>query len=50
MECERCGLPMKKHIASNGRIFWKCPVCGHEESTPDLDIQSYDSWEEKDDN
>ena len=44
-ECPRCHLPMQKHIAKNGQVFYQCPICGHEELTPDLDTPSYNSWE-----
>ena len=47
MECERCGQPMQRHVGKNGQVFWKCEKCGHIEDTPDLDTQSYDSWEVK---
>ena len=44
-DCPHCRLPMQRHIGKNGQVFWKCPICQHEEPTPDLDTPSYNSWE-----
>lgn len=44
-ECPRCNLPMQRHVGRNGQIFYKCPICGHEEDTRDLDVAPYNNWE-----
>ena len=45
MECPHCKLPMQRHAGKNGKVFYKCPICGYEEDTDELDIQSMDSIE-----
>lgn len=44
MNCPHCNLPMQRHTASNGQVFWKCPICKYEEEVGE-DVPSYNDIE-----
>ena len=42
MECDLCDAEMKRVVATNGQVWWHCPVCQRAEPSKDLASAPYD--------
>jgi len=48
MECPNGCAWMRRIIEPNGKVYWRCPVCGYTEATPDLAPNPTNNWEVED--